>query len=30
MSPPLRYRMRPGALTVLVPPADNGANPRQR
>jgi diacylglycerol kinase family enzyme len=28
MSPPLRYRMRPGALTVLVPPADNGANPR--
>jgi diacylglycerol kinase family enzyme len=30
MSPPLRYRMRPGALTVLVPPTDNGANPRQR
>jgi diacylglycerol kinase family enzyme len=28
MSPPLRYRMRPGALTVLVPPADNGANSR--
>jgi diacylglycerol kinase family enzyme len=26
MSAPLRYRMRPGALTVLVPPADNGAN----
>lgn len=28
MSPPLRYRMRPGALTVLVPRADNGANSR--
>jgi diacylglycerol kinase family enzyme len=28
MSAPLRYRMRPGALTVLVPPADNGANSR--
>jgi diacylglycerol kinase family enzyme len=26
MSPPLRYRMRPGALTVLVPPRENGAN----
>jgi diacylglycerol kinase family enzyme len=26
MSPPLRYRMRPGALTVLVPPGENGAN----
>jgi diacylglycerol kinase family enzyme len=28
MSPPLRYRMRPGALTVLVPPRDNGAKSR--
>jgi diacylglycerol kinase family enzyme len=27
MSPPLRYRMRSGALTVLVPPAQNGGNP---
>jgi diacylglycerol kinase family enzyme len=27
MSPPLRYRMRPGALTVLVPPKENGDNP---
>jgi diacylglycerol kinase family enzyme len=26
MRPPLRYRMRPGALTVLVPPGENGAN----
>jgi diacylglycerol kinase family enzyme len=24
MTPPLRYRMRPGALTVLVPAVDNG------
>jgi diacylglycerol kinase family enzyme len=28
MTPPLRYRMRPGALTVLVPPRDNGAKSR--
>jgi diacylglycerol kinase family enzyme len=28
MSPPLRYRMRPGALTVLVPPVQNGVNHR--
>jgi diacylglycerol kinase family enzyme len=28
MSPPLRYRMRPGALTVLVPPGQNGNNDR--
>ena len=26
MPPPLRYRMRPGALTVLVPAVENGAN----
>lgn len=26
MHPPLRYRMRPGALTVLVPAVENGAN----
>jgi diacylglycerol kinase family enzyme len=28
MSPPLRYRMRPGALTVLVPAGDNANNNR--
>jgi diacylglycerol kinase family enzyme len=28
MRPPLHYRMRPGALTVLVPPVQNGANDR--